>query len=124
MSKLSEFKKMNSFEVRYSESMRILNKYPNYVPIICEQAYHRNDLPNIDKQKYLVPSDFTLAQFMLIIRQRLKLNADEGLFLLIKDTFVSASILMSHLYSLYKDEDGFMYIQYCKENTFGFSSRV
>lgn len=33
--------------------------------------------------------------------------------------FVVAAELMSHIYAKYKDEDGFLYITYSGENTFG-----
>ena len=116
---MSIFKQQNSFQYRCNESKRVLDKYHERIPIICEQSYHRNYIPSIDKNKYLVPSNFSLAQFMVVIRQRLKLNSDEALFFIIGNSFVSSTVLLSHIYELYKDEDGFLYIQYSKENTFG-----
>jgi len=115
----SNFKKDFSFEQRVSESDRVLQKHPNKIPIICEKALGRADLPEIDKIKYLVPMEFTLGQFMYVVRQRIKLKSEEALFFIIGNSFFSSSTIIGHLYYLYKNKDGFLYIQYSKENTFG-----
>jgi len=113
------FKDQFSFEYRFFETKRILAKYPGRVPIVCEKSSYKNDLPNLDKSKYLVPSDFTLGQFMYIIRERMKLNPGEALFFIISNNIHSSSTIIGHIYELFKEPDGFLYIQYCKENTFG-----
>lgn len=113
------FKSQFSFEDRFSESKRVMEKYSNRIPIICEKLSSKADLPDIDKTKYLVPNDLTVGQFVYIIRNRMKLPPEEALFLLISNNIFSSSTLMGTLYNFYKDADGFLYIQYCKENTFG-----
>jgi len=111
------FKTLYSFEDRFAESRRVLNKHPYRIPVICEKA--NNNLPSLDKSKYLVPIDLTLGQFVYIIRARMRLPPEQALFLLISQNMFSTSTNMGSLYDLYKDPDGFLYIQYCKENTFG-----
>ena len=115
----NSFKMQYSFENRFNESKKVLFKYPNRIPIICEKASSKSDLPNIDKIKYLVPIDLTLGQFVFIIRNRMKLRPEEAIFLLISNNIFSTSTMVGTLYDIYKDQDGFLYIQYCKENTFG-----
>ena len=79
---MSNFKQINSFSKRKSESTRILNKYPDRIPIICEKD-RNNSVQDIDKKKYLVPMDLTLGQFIYIIRKRIKINPEKALFLFI-----------------------------------------
>ncbi len=67
-------------EKRKSEAERIRSKYPDRVPVICEKA-DRSDIPDIDKKKYLVPSDLTVGQFHYVIRKRIKLAPEKALFL-------------------------------------------
>ena len=44
------------FEKRCTESRRILSKYPDRVPVIVERnARAKNNLPEIEKKKFLVP---------------------------------------------------------------------
>jgi GABA(A) receptor-associated protein len=111
------FKNKFSFEKRFSESKKVLEKYSDRIPIICERS--SSDLPNIDKIKYLVPLDLTVGQFLYIIRNRINLKPEEALFLIISNNIFSSSIMIGTLYDFYKDADGFLYVKYCKENTFG-----
>jgi GABA(A) receptor-associated protein len=112
------FKQNHTLFQRKEESTRVLLKYPGRVPIICEKG-KQNDLPDIDKQKYLVPKDLTIGQFIYVIRKRMHFHAEEALFLLINNRIVSSSTLIGTIYHQEKDEDGFLYVKYTKENTFG-----
>ena len=114
------FKNEFRFEDRLAESRRVLSKYPDRRPVICQKSNSQIDLPDIDKKKYLVPNDLTIGQFMFIIRKRIKLRADEGIFLFIGDQIISSSSIIGHVYDLYKESDGFLYVYYSKENVFGF----
>jgi len=51
-----------TFEKRAAEARRILAKYPDRVPVICEKAA-RSDLPDVDKKKFLVPGTMILGEF-------------------------------------------------------------
>ena len=114
----SKFRNNHSFESRSNESMRIKNKYPDKIPVICEKDWN-SSIPETDKQKYLVPSDMTISNFLFVIRKRLKLNNQEALFLTIDDIIPSSRTTFYELYEKYKYSDGFLYIVYSKENTFG-----
>ena len=109
---------MISTEKRKSEAERIRAKYPDRVPVICEKA-DRSDIPDIDKKKYLVPADLTVGQFHYVIRKRIKLAPEKALFLFCSNSIPPNASLMSTVYEEQKDEDGFLYIQYSGESTFG-----
>jgi GABA(A) receptor-associated protein len=116
----SIFKKQHSFKDRAAESLRILTKHPDRIPIICEKSKSNSyDLPNITKNKYLVPKDLTVCQFNQFIRTRLNLASDESLFLFINKKVISSTSIFGEIYEFEKDKDGFMYIEYAKEQTFG-----
>ena len=115
----SDFKREFSFKNRLEESSRVLTKYPDRRPIICEKTRQQNDLPNIDKKKYLVPYDLTMGQFIYVIRKRLHLKPEEAIFLFVNNQIAPGSAIMGQIYENSKDPDGFLYIQYSKENTFG-----
>ena len=105
-------------EKRKSEAERIRSKYPDRVPVICEKA-DRSDIPDIDKKKYLVPADLTVGQLHYVIRKRIKLAPEKALFLFCSNSIPPNAALMSTVYEEQKDEDGFLYIQYSGESTFG-----
>jgi GABA(A) receptor-associated protein len=78
-----KFKKQNpDVAFRKQEAEKILEKYPDRIPIICEKD-PRCQLKDIDKTKYLVPNDLTLSQFTFIVRKRLQLDKNSAMFLLI-----------------------------------------
>lgn len=118
---MSKFKFKNSFSFsnRLDEAQRIIEKYPDRIPIICEKNPSCKNAPNIDKTKYLVPTDLTVGQFIYVIRKRIKLGPEQGLFIFINDKIPPSSQNINEIYYNDKDLDGFLYINYATENTFG-----
>jgi GABA(A) receptor-associated protein len=114
-----EFKRQFTFEDRIQQSTRIISKYPDKRPIICEKINNQHDLPDIDKNKYLVPFDLTIGQFIYVIRKRINLKPEEAIFLFINNQIVTGTTMIGNVYQYLKDPDGFLYIKYAKENTFG-----
>ena len=122
MKKSLFFKDEIPFAMRKEEASRILSKYPNRIPIIIERSEEcSNDIPVVDKKKYLVPNDITTGQFTYIIRKRIELEPEKAIFLFAGEdyTIPPSSSLISEIYNNYKDEDGFLYFTYSGENTFG-----
>ncbi len=121
-----EFQKKKSFTKRKSESQFILKKYPDRVPVIVES----NDV-TITRKKFLVPNDSTIGHFLSKLKKdHVNLQPHEAIFLFIKDNssddiknckniLAPVSCLLSELYSTHKSKCGFLYIQLCKEQTFG-----
>lgn len=95
--------------------------------------------------RYLVPADLTVGQFVYVVRKRIKLSAEKAIFIFVKNIlpptganyfikslifaslhvvqylfcFYFAAAMMSAIYEEHKDEDGFLYMTYSGENTFG-----
>ena len=117
---MKSFKKIHTFEERKKESSRIREKYSDRYPIIVEKNPRNKDLDDLQKKKYLVPKDITVGQLCYIIRRRLTLSAEKALFLFINGNIIpSTSELISNLYENQKNKDGFLYVTYDSENTFG-----
>jgi len=114
----ASFKTSFPFEKRKDESDRIREKYPDKIPVIVERAYG-SSVHEIDKKKYLVPIDLTMGQFIYIVRRRINLPAEQALFLFLGNSIAPTSALMGTTYEKKKDADGFLYITYAGENTFG-----
>jgi GABA(A) receptor-associated protein len=110
-----------NFEKRKEESKRIMSKYPDRIPIICNRGYN-SETPLLTRNKFLVPNDLTIGQFMYVIRKHLKLDPEKGLYLFLNNTIPTNSKLINDLYDKHCSEDGFLYITYSIENTFGYSS--
>lgn len=112
------FKEKNSFEERLSESNKIRLKYPKRIPIIVEKS-NKCELNDIDKNKYLAPDNININQFIYIIRKRINLDSSQSLFILIENRLCPSNSPLSVIYDDYKNEDGFLYVTYTSENTFG-----
>lgn len=118
MPKYIPFKEKYDEEIRTAESLRIITKYQDRIPIIVEKCSNCN-LPHIEKHKFLVSKDLTLGQFVYIIRKRIELNPEQALFIMINHSLAPNNKTISELYDTHKDKDNFLYITYTSENTFG-----
>jgi len=116
----SSFKNEFRFEDRLTEAKRVLSKYPDRIPIICERSLTATpDCPVIDKKKYLVPRTYTVGEFLFVIRKRLKLGPEKAIFLFVNGSIPPTISLIGDIYQTYKDNDCYLYICYSQENTFG-----
>jgi len=115
---MSSFK-LKSLEERRNEVKKMLTKYPDKVPIILEK-YKNSNIPDMDKEKYLVPSDMLFSQIMYTFRKRIKLEPTQAMFVFINNELPSSNLMMSQVYEKYKNkDDGMLYGVYGSENTFG-----
>merc|ERR1712037_768796 len=112
------YKEEHPFEKRRAEGEKIRRKYPNRVPVIVEKA-PKARLGDLDKKKYLVPSDLTVGQFYFLIRKRISLRPEDALFFFVNNTFLPTSATMGALYQEHHEEDFFLYIAYSDESTYG-----
>eukprot|EP00461_Guttulinopsis_vulgaris_P002863 UN02864 len=112
------FKDEKTFEQRQQEAARIIEKYPDRIPVIAERRKD-SDLPEIDKKKYLVPKDLTVGQFVYVIRKRIKLSPEKALYIFVNKQLLSTSSHMTDVYRQYSSNDGFLYVVYAAEKSFG-----
>lgn len=117
--KTEHFKSKYTCEQRCKESARIIQKYPDKIPIICEKFERDKSDFKLDKSKYLTNSDMTLSQFIYIIRKRIKMDSKQSLYMFCENMLIPGNMLLSEAYNKHKDEDGFLYLQFSLEDTFG-----
>ncbi|ORC87992.1 Atg8-like protein 2 [Trypanosoma theileri] len=139
----------NSFEDRKKESTSIRQRYPHHIPLVCEPAPGNNNHPGngisssssssssspcavvdallhrrkvlreLDYSKFLLPEDASIQQLLVLLRRRLLLESEQALFLFLDDNMPPSSACMGDLYTQKKDPDGFLYLTYGIESTFG-----
>tara|TARA_A100001015_G_C14971803_1_gene705488 strand:+ start:845 stop:1201 length:357 start_codon:yes stop_codon:yes gene_type:complete len=114
---ITSFKEISESK-RCGESARMKQKYPDRSCIIVDRA-DNTSAPKIDKHKFLVPNDITVGQFAYVVRKRIKINPEKAIFIFINNKLPPSSMLMSEVYKEYHDRDGFVYMVYSGENTFG-----
>uniref|UniRef100_A0A7N6A007 GABA(A) receptor-associated protein b n=1 Tax=Anabas testudineus TaxID=64144 RepID=A0A7N6A007_ANATE len=90
--------------------------------VIVEKA-PKARIGDLDKKKYLVPSDLTVGQFYFLIRKRIHLRAEDALFFFVNNVIPPTSATMGLLYQEHHEEDFFLYIAYSDESVYGNSQR-
>lgn len=60
----------------------------------------RANVPNLDRNKYLVPIDLTVGQFYYLIRKRIELKPEQALFFFVDNTIPPTSATMGALYEV------------------------
>jgi len=65
--------------------------------------------------------DLTVGQFVYVIRKRIAIPSEKAIFIFVNNTLPPTAALMSAVYDQHHDDDGFMYMMYSGENTFGAS---
>lgn len=113
-----EFKKKHTFEKRLAEAQRVIDNYPNRIPLIVEND-KSSKLPMMAKRKYLIPDDMTVGQFMYVVRKRLNVKPETAIYMFFNQTLAPTAKKMSEVYKLYKDTDKFLYAVIATEKTFG-----
>ncbi|XP_076439361.1 gamma-aminobutyric acid receptor-associated protein-like [Babylonia areolata] len=92
-----QYKEEHPFEKRRAEGEKIRKKYPDRVPVIVEKA-PKARVGDLDKKKYLVPSDLTVGQFYFLIRKRIHLRPEDALFFFVNNVIPPTSATMGALY--------------------------
>lgn len=109
----------NDYLERLKKSQAILEKYPDRVPLIIQPSKNDRDVYPIDKSKYITPRDLTMMQLQQIIRKRIRFPSEKALFMFVNNKMFPITSLVGNIYDDNKDADGFLYVTYCQENTFG-----
>jgi hypothetical protein len=138
--------KINKSDFSRRKVELLLKKYTDRLPVIISSSSIK--IKN-KESRFIVPSDMTISQFMIILRQKISLGSTEAIFIFIKspnnklasetnpvslsdsektndakfvsgkDIMVSPTSSIITLYNQYKDENLVLNLYFEKENVFG-----
>lgn len=113
---MQSFRERHTLDERRLQFDRIRKHVPQRLPVVMENG---RDTPRARKEKFLVPYDMTVAQLSYVIRKHTSMDASRSIFLFINGTAYSSTLTVRELYEKNKADDGFLYVVYAYENTFG-----
>lgn len=116
---MSLFRKERDFFSRKVEVDTIKRCWPDKIPIILEK-HSTSSLPYFLKPKFLCPISFTVQQFVAHMRRKVKIPSNQSLFISTEsNNILSGDRTMAEIYLSYKNDDGFLYLQYGEHASFG-----
>lgn len=118
----NNYKTNTPLEERKATCKFIIDKYNgDRIPIIIQKDHREKNIEDATNIKYLSSYDMTFSQVMLVLRKKIKnIDSTIAIYLFTENgTIVNSQELVSTLYDKHKDEDGFLYLFYTGENTFG-----
>jgi len=104
---------------RISDVQTAMKKYSDRIPIVVGPA--SDSAPAITAHKFLTPKDITIGEFMHALRLRIAIKPDQALFMYTHpdDCLITGSSLLQDVFHRHRYEDGFLYLKYDIESTFG-----
>lgn len=115
---MTDFKSIKSFSERSSLSSKLRAAHPDRYPIIFQRKSTHD--PELSQVKYLVPGFITLASLYSKVLPNIKFHSpNDTLIFFINGSMLNNSSLISSIYDNYSNDDGFLYITYATESTFG-----
>ncbi|KRX05593.1 hypothetical protein PPERSA_12771 [Pseudocohnilembus persalinus] len=121
MDKKYKIHKERPFNERKDEAEKYIRKHPGFIPIVVERN-KKSKLPEVNfKNKYLLPGSFKLIQLNQILRTYIKeIKKEEALYIYANGTaLLTANQELETIYHNYKDEDGYLYLEYLEQQSFG-----
>ena len=129
------FRETFTHDKRLEVSSKIQQKFPDRVPVIVERSLTERTLPDIMQRKFLIPSDATAGKLQHEVRKQIAIAPHQAIFIFMENcggdggnntttttaqfTMPNASTTLSELYTRYHHADGFLYVTYTGESTFG-----
>jgi hypothetical protein len=94
--------------------------HPTRVPVWIERAEGETSVDELDRHKYLIEKDMTMAQVVYIIRNRIKLDSKHALFIFVgKGVLPANTATVGQTYKEHAGEDYMLHVKYRLEKTFG-----
>lgn len=120
MAKYTNYQNKFTYIERVQKSNKLLQEFPNNVPVIIERYPRETLLPRIQNRQFLVPKEVTVAYLINILKSRLGRYSRHSIWLYAGNTVLQCRFsTIAEIYNKYRSLDGFLYLQYSGEETFG-----
>lgn len=121
-----EFEKQITEEKRRADCNKIMERYPERVPVVCERAPRGGDVPQINSKKFLVPKQMSVSQLIVVVKNQLgaeghpSFNENAALYFTLRNrTTLQPNTKLEVAHNEHRSPDGFLYMHYSVETVFG-----
>jgi GABA(A) receptor-associated protein len=97
-----------------TESNKIRKRYPGCIPVIVTYS---NEMC-LDKNKFICNGEYSVGQFMHVLRRRINLKPTDGIFAFVNGSLPPCSHTLNQVLSEY-NYGGFLFMDVIGESTFG-----
>ena len=94
---------------------KILKRHPDKIPTLISPKKGKPQLPELPKNKYLLPKDMTINQVVYIIRRHLSIKPETAIIIFVNNELFPNNKQLSEIII----PGQLNYITYTLENTFG-----
>jgi hypothetical protein len=120
----NRFKKNTNLRDRIRNSSVVIDKYyPDKVPVVIQKLARETYLPELKKNKFLIPGNMSYSSFLIYLRGILTTTVSPSTAIFLSTEgghMMCSSDKMLNVYQNHSDnQDNFLYLFYCSENTFG-----
>lgn len=120
----NRFKKNINLRDRIRNSSVVIDKYyPDKVPVVIQKLARETYLPELKKNKFLIPGNMSYSSFLIYLRGILTTTVSPSTAIFLSTEgghMMCSSDKMLNVYQNHSDnQDNFLYLFYCSENTFG-----
>jgi GABA(A) receptor-associated protein len=82
---IGNYRKNVPFDERKLKATTILNQHSDRIPVVVECSEQLQSVHPLKKNKFIVPFELTLAQFMFVIRKHMKLESTYAIYVFINN---------------------------------------
>lgn len=108
-----------SFKERCDHFEQIKLKYPDRIPIIIEKSEKCKELEALQHSSLLVHKNTPMVDIIRTIKNNLKLEPTKSIYIMVGNYAPMLGESVESIYNRHKAPDGFLYIVYLTQNTFG-----
>jgi GABA(A) receptor-associated protein len=118
---ISVYQAEHERDARIKQYKKLMVAHPGRIPVIIEKAKNTaTPQPDIKQSRYLFPADTTVSNIYCIVRKFLShIKPNESFYLFTDNILLNSADTLDTVYTKHKDDDGFLYIYYSVEDTFG-----
>ncbi len=112
MATKKDFTSLNK-EEKLELGRSLLLQHPDRLPVIIKSPI------KLRICKFLCPKEIPIYKLIIEIRERNILAQNESLHVFAKNTLLLPTMMLGLVHEKYKSDDGFLYLNFAKENSFG-----